>query len=427
MSIQKKPELPAKKDAVSDVRGLLVSQKSQILAALPKHFSSDRFIRIALTEIRKNPELGRCDPYSFLGAVIQSAQLGLEVGSGLGHAFLVPFRNKTRGITEVQLIPGYKGLIDLARRSGHIETISARIVRERDFFEFAYGDDEKIVHVPYTGPDDPGTITMVYAIARLKGGGIQREVMSRAQIDRTRDRANKNPVWETDFDEMARKTAVRRICKYLPLSPELCGALEADNANHEGESQENWRFLDAEYEPLPAAHDPEKIKEVSGGAPAAVAFERLQVAKSNLLKEVDRLSAAGYIQFAIEKAMGLQQSQIMSSDDYQKILNVTDILRDMKSPAKIAPKSPAEPGSPKSPESAPLPPPRPGAKAYALITVLNTSVKPPPPDVLERLAKLKDLPLQDGDDARIAQGARLGATKGDFEMLDDLIKLRIGT
>lgn len=245
-----------------DVNALLVSQRAQIMKALPNHLTPDRFMRIALTELRKNPELGLCDPYSFLGAVIQSAQLGLEPGSGLGHAYLIPFKNHRTGVKEVQFIPGFRGLIELARRSGQIETISARVVREKDYFEFQYGDDEKIVHRPFQGAEeDAGNPTYVYAIAKMKGGGIQREVMSVAQVERVRERKKSdNPVWKTDWEEMARKTAVRRLAKYLPLTPEMAAAIEADDTQYKGESQESWRVIDANYEPTVPAHDPEKIK-----------------------------------------------------------------------------------------------------------------------------------------------------------------------
>jgi recombination protein RecT len=240
-------------DHTKAVIHLIESQKSQIARALPKHLSADRMARIVLTEIRRTPKLLQCDKMSLLGAVIQCAQLGLEPGSGLGHAYLIPYGK------ECKLIPGFKGLIDLARRSGHIETISARVVREKDQFDFAYGDDERIIHVPFRGKaEDAGPITYVYAIAKMVGGGIQREVMSREQIEWVRDRGNKNDVWETDFDEMARKTAVRRICKYLPLSPQMAVALEKDNEAYDGKSQRNWEVIDIDYTPEPEKVDVEK-------------------------------------------------------------------------------------------------------------------------------------------------------------------------
>lgn len=266
------PKAPVdKNDPTQIVNALLVQQKQQILAALPKHMQDPsgvaRFTRIALTEMRRNPKLAMCEPRSILGAVIQSAQLGLEIGSGLGHAYLVPFKNPD-GVMEAQFIPGYKGLIDLAMRSGRIETFSARIVREGDIFEFEYGDEERIRHAPssapvmtkdYEGNDITRPIIAAYAIVRIRGGGIQREVMSREQLEWIRERKKvQNPVWETDFDEMARKTVVRRISKYLQLSPEMARAIEADNSNFNGESQRNWEVIDADFVPVPPQHDPAK-------------------------------------------------------------------------------------------------------------------------------------------------------------------------
>lgn len=114
------------------------SMKAQLAAALPKHIAPDRMIRIVTTEIRKTPALANCDMQSFIGAVVQCSQLGLEPGSALGHAYLLPFGNgkSKSGQPNVQLIVGYRGMIDLARRSGQIVSISARTVRESDKFHF---------------------------------------------------------------------------------------------------------------------------------------------------------------------------------------------------------------------------------------------------------------------------------------------------
>lgn len=186
-------------------------------------------IRLALTEFRQNPKLLECDQISLLAAVIKCAQLGLEPGNGLGHVYLVPFFNTKAGRHEVNVIPGYRGLIELARRGGEVVSIVARIVYEADHFHLQYGDDEKIVHSPYLGAEDPGKPVAVYAIARLKDGSNQREVMTMGQVDAVRRRGNRNPVWDSDFDEMARKTVVRRIMKYLPLSSELSEVIAHDN------------------------------------------------------------------------------------------------------------------------------------------------------------------------------------------------------
>ncbi|EHL7675887.1 recombinase RecT, partial [Escherichia coli] len=135
------------------------SMKEQLAAALPRHMTAERMIRIATTEIRKVPALGNCDTMSFVSAIVQCSQLGLEPGSALGHAYLLPFGNKNEksGKKNVQLIIGYRGMIDLARRSGQIASLSARVVREGDEFSFEFGLDEKLIHRPGENEDAPVT------------------------------------------------------------------------------------------------------------------------------------------------------------------------------------------------------------------------------------------------------------------------------
>lgn len=217
---------------------LLEKSKAQIAAALPQHLSPQRMVRIATTEIRNTPDLAACDPISFVGAIIQCAQLGLEPGNALGHVYLIPFWNSKRKVKEVQVIPGYRGLIDLARRSGQIVSISSRVVYSNDIFDYAYGLDERIEHVPARG--DRGEIIYVYAVAKLKDGGHQFEVMDMDQINRI---AKDSGPWKTHFDEMCRKTAIRRLFKYLPVSIEIAKALEIIDAEEMGESQNNAQVL----------------------------------------------------------------------------------------------------------------------------------------------------------------------------------------
>ncbi len=199
----------------------------QLAIALPRHLSAERFARIALTEVRRNPELASCDPASFMSSLVQAAQLGLEISNGLGHAYLIPFRNNKTGKKDVTLILGYRGLIDLVRRSGLVRRISAHCVFVGDKFDYSFGTREFIDHVP-SGEINPTKVTHVYAIAEFKDGAIQMEVMTRNEVDRIRDMSRKNPVWDQHYAEMARKTAVRRLSKYLPLSPELADALTID-------------------------------------------------------------------------------------------------------------------------------------------------------------------------------------------------------
>ncbi|EBP9973868.1 recombination protein RecT, partial [Salmonella enterica subsp. enterica] len=176
------------------------------------------------------PALGDCDTMSFVSAIVQCSQLGLEPGGALGHAYLLPFgnRNEKSGKKNVQLIIGYRGMIDLARRSGQIASLSARVVREGDDFSFEFGLEEKLVHRPGENEDAP--VTHVYAVARLKDGGTQFEVMTRKQIElvRAQSKAGNNGPWVTHWEEMAKKTAIRRLFKYLPVSIEIQRAVSMD-------------------------------------------------------------------------------------------------------------------------------------------------------------------------------------------------------
>lgn len=240
------------------IAGLLTDPqiKAQMALAMPKHMTADRLARIALTEVRKVPKLAQCDQTSFLGAIMQCASLGLEPGGALGHAYLLPFEKrqkvgnqwKTVGV-EVQLIVGYRGMIDLARRSGQILSIEARAVYAKDEFNVELGLDSKIVHKPAWDVADRGALTFVYAVAKLKDGGLQFDVMSRAEIEkiRARSKAKDNGPWVTDFDEMAKKTVVRRLFKYLPVSIEIQRAVGLDEQAEAGVSQDNALIIDADY------------------------------------------------------------------------------------------------------------------------------------------------------------------------------------
>ncbi|OIK20281.1 recombination protein RecT [Bacillus amyloliquefaciens] len=202
------------------ITAYLEKMAPEIQKALPDHVKPDRLARIALTTIRTNPALLECTIPSLLGAVMQSAQLGLEPGL-IGHCYFVPFWNNKEKRRDVQFIIGYKGMIDLARRSGHIESIYAHAVYETDEFDYELGLHPKLVHKPATG--QRGAITHVYAVAHFKDGGYQFEVFSKDDIEKTRKRskASDNGPWKTDYEEMAKKTVIRRMWKYLPISIEI--------------------------------------------------------------------------------------------------------------------------------------------------------------------------------------------------------------
>lgn len=211
---------------------LLEKMKPQLALCLPKHMSADRVCRIALTEFRKNPLLMECEPMSFIAAVMVASQLGLEIGI-LGSAYLVPFRNPKKGIVECNMIPGYRGLIDLARRSGNIISISAEIVYENDFFDFEKGLNEKLVHKPVL--NNRGEMIAAYAVAKLKDGGAQFVVFSKQEIDQVKSKTKSQyGPWASEYEAMAQKTVVRRLFKWLPSSVEMQKAAVLDEHSEIG-------------------------------------------------------------------------------------------------------------------------------------------------------------------------------------------------
>lgn len=247
------------------------SFQAQMALALPKSMTAERLTRIVMTECRKVPALMQCNQESFFGAVLQCAQLGLEPGSALGHCYLLPFGNgKSRdGRPNCQLIIGYRGMIDLARRSGQIVSINAYCVHEADEFEYELGLHPDIHHRP-SPLAERGPVTYVYAVAVLKGGGVQFEVMSRAEIEavRVQSKAGKSGPWVTHWEEMARKTVVRKLFKYLPVSIEAVRAVEIDEKSDRGEAATEDDFIDTtfvdkgqELEPVTPQEETEVIEQ----------------------------------------------------------------------------------------------------------------------------------------------------------------------
>ncbi len=224
--------------------------QAQMALALPKSMTADRLTRIVMTECRKAPALLKCAPESFYGAVLQCAALGLEPGSALGHCYLLPFGNgkDKAGRPNAQLIIGYRGMIDLARRSGQIVSLSAYCVHEQDTFNYKLGLDPDIEHIP-ASVADRGKVTHVYAVAKLKGGGVQFEVMSRAEIEAVRktSKAGTSGPWSSHWDEMAKKTVIRRLFKYLPVSIEAVRAVEIDEKSDRGEAVTQQDFIEGEF------------------------------------------------------------------------------------------------------------------------------------------------------------------------------------
>jgi recombination protein RecT len=198
----------------------------------------ERIIKVVLAAASRNPRLLECTPASIVLAMRQAAELGLEPSSGLGEAYLVPYKNNKKvgnawqTTIEAQFQPGYKGLAKLARRSGEISTLTMRVVYKKDTFKVRYGLNEEMEHIPFLD-GDPGELAFVYAIATFKDGGRQWEVMSKDQVEkiRARSKAKDDGPWKTDYEPMAMKTVMKKLCKLLPMSADspLARAVEIDN------------------------------------------------------------------------------------------------------------------------------------------------------------------------------------------------------
>lgn len=220
----------------------------EIKNGLPKHITAQRMTRVIVTEVRKNPKLAECDTSSFFAAINQCVQLGLEPGTGLGHAYLLPYKNK--GIMEVQLIVGYQGMIDLAERNGKV-TIDAHVIYANDEFSYTLGLDPSITHIPCWN-EDQGEVVGAYAVARYVDGRSKFRVMSKYEIDKARasSKSGKSEYspWGTHYEEMARKTAIRRLFKLLPKSPEMAEVQELEDKDVIDLSEKEYDFTDREVD-----------------------------------------------------------------------------------------------------------------------------------------------------------------------------------
>lgn len=217
------------KKAPSTIKDYINLYSKEIAKALPSVLTPERFSRMAMTAITKTPKLAECSPQSFIGSLLTAAQLGLEPNTPLGQAYLIPFYNSRKRIYECQFQVGYKGMIDLCNRSGEIKNIEAHIVYENDEFEFEYGLDSKLKHKPCMS--DKGAPVWVYALYRLNNGGYGFEVMSvddcMAHGEKYSKAFNNSP-WQTNPEEMMKKTVLKKVLKYAPVRSDFVKGTVAD-------------------------------------------------------------------------------------------------------------------------------------------------------------------------------------------------------
>lgn len=248
---------------VKTMKDYIMSMQGQIAKALPTVLTPERFSRMVLTAISTNPDLQDCTPNSFLGAMMQAAQLGVEPNTPLGQAYLIPFRN--HGTLECQFQLGYKGLMDLAYRSGEVRDIQAHVVYKNDEFEYELGLNPKLSHRP--AMKNRGAAIAYYAIFHTKDGGYGFEVMSVEDIKAhasTYSQAYKKGYtspWKTNFDEMAKKTVLKRCLKYAPLKTEFVRAMSTDETiktsikTHMTDVPDTTDYTDIEAEQVPDVPD----------------------------------------------------------------------------------------------------------------------------------------------------------------------------
>lgn len=205
------------------IKDYVSAYQGEVAKALPAVITPERFTRMVTTAITNTPKLADCTPQSFIGAMLNAAQLGLEPNTPLGQAYLIPFGK------QCQLQIGYKGLIDLAYRSGEVKTIQAHTIYENDEWEYELGLDPKLKHIP--AKTNRGKPIMYYAVFKLKNGGEGFQVMSKEDVLEHAQKKSKtfnNGPWQTDFDAMAKKTVIKKLLKYAPLKSDFVRAVVQD-------------------------------------------------------------------------------------------------------------------------------------------------------------------------------------------------------
>lgn len=258
------------------LRGWAERMVPQLEVALPPALreSAARFARSLVTEVQRNPNLKNTTALSLLGAMIQTAQLGLELGGPLGQAYLVPYWNSKVKANEVQMQVGYRGLLALGHRSGQIATMYAQVVYERDEFDLQLGSEPRVTHKPALTPDRGRPLGVYAVVVKIKSDRPDVEWMSAAEIEKHKDQYSKaagkgfSP-WSTAWNEMARKTVLRRLAKRTPVSVELVTAAVLDE-HADDDVPQNLRSLAADALaielPEPRSETAESVAERLGEA-----------------------------------------------------------------------------------------------------------------------------------------------------------------
>lgn len=226
----------------------LKGRRGHMAAVAASHLDPERVTRIVLGCVARTPKLAQCTTASIVRSVMQAVELGLEPGSATGQAYLVPFGQ------DCTLVIGYRGLLDLMRRTGQVASVNAQAVYEGDEFEIAFGIEDTLRHIP-KGDPDPAKLIGAYAVVRFRDGSHQLGYMTRKQIDaiRSRSRAGNSGPWVTDYAEMARKTVLRNVAKWCPMSIEMSKAMAVEVATETGDTTllAEFETIEGDSEPVP--------------------------------------------------------------------------------------------------------------------------------------------------------------------------------
>lgn len=228
---------------LDSLKGILERGKGTLASILPKHMTAERMVKLATVAASKDAKLLDCDPMSLLRSLMDASQLGLEPFTPLQQCYIIPYFNGKKRIMEAQFQVGYRGLIELVRRSDKVLSIEAHCVYENDEFDCTLGLVSTLMHRP-CWDGDRGKMKLVYAVAKMKDGATQFEVMGRNSVDdiRKRSKSAESGPWVTDYDQMACKTVLKRLIKYLPISIEAAKAVSIDNKAEGFEQSETMVF-----------------------------------------------------------------------------------------------------------------------------------------------------------------------------------------
>lgn len=270
------------------VSAYLKKNREVIMKSLPEGFNFDRMCRVVVNAIYTTPELAKCSAESLFLSTVRAFSLGLEPNGTCGEGYLVPFWNSQKSCLEAQFMPGYRGLQALARRSGEIAEIYSKVVCRNDIFDVEEGTERKIIHKP-DYKTDRGESICYYAVFRTKSGNIDFEVMSQKEIERVHasSKAGEGGPWSTWYDEMAKKTVMKRLLKRAPMSVEKSEsfkkAIDAENRVAMGEEADNSDILDIEGLEVPDESDtPAEVQKTVNAERAEALKEKIAEKKGSV-------------------------------------------------------------------------------------------------------------------------------------------------